>query len=350
MVCYYCINGELSEIHMSAKSEKYYTIKEAAKLLGMKEQTLRLWVNPRGEGQIPKVESIKPGKEYLIEEKEIRRILKLHKKEGDDQVFQPTDLIEECKSELFILGINALSYLHPGYKHIKQGLERGIDVKILLLDPESLDFYKRSSKEEYKKQEKNSGRLISELRASLAICDDIYLYNEKYINENPGKKHGTIEVRFYTENPVKSLLIIDPEHLDNAKCLVRIYPEDTSRRGLEGPKKIITMSPLDEVEFVSYLNDFDKLWEKKGTRQYKWGLNDIPSKKGIKHSYASLIEVLGPYQILKRIGNKLHIEQKDLEMVKENYPEEYELIKYLETKDQIIVNSTEQKDKNERRK
>ncbi len=352
MECYYCINRKLGEIHMSEKSEKYYTVKEAAKLLGMKEQTLRLWIKPRDKEQEPKVDKssvIRPGKEILIEEKEIRRILKL-KKMDEDQVFQPIDLIKECKSELLILGTNALSHLHIGQDEIKKGLERGIDVKILLLDPESMAFYRRSWNEESKNEEKISGRLIAELRASLAICDDIYLHNKAFINDNPEKKHGTIEVRFFSENLVKSFLIIDPELRDDAKCFVKIYPEDQTKRGIKGTEIRITMSPLEEVEFISYLNDFVKLWENKRTRQYEWGLNDIPFKEGINFYYASLRDLLGQFQVLKRIGNNLHIEQKDLDVVKKKYPEAYTMIKYLETKDEIIVDSSEQKDKKEAEK
>lgn len=315
----------IRKISMNERHEKTYSVKEAAKYSGVSEQTLRLWINPRDKKKKKKLIAEKIGNEYRIGESELKRIID---EKGSRQVCRDIDLIKECKSELLILGTNALGPLHQGREKIIERLKEGITVKILLLDPESSEFLLRSSKEETTSEGTRSGRLTAELEASLAICNDIYFFNKAYMDENPDKKHGSIEVRFRSETPIKSLIIIDPTLLDNAKCIVNYYPEDQRMRGITGTQKTITLAPPDTDDFISYVNDFDKIWEKK-SRKYNWELKDVSSEENLKCLLATLKQPFKHAIFLKVDGsNELHIKHEDLESLQKEYPDEYERLEY----------------------
>lgn len=314
---------------MSKKLEKTYSVKEAAKYCGMKEQTLRLWINPRkdkeGKRKEKKINAEKIGNEYRIGESELKRIID---KKGSRQSSRDIELIKDSKSELLIMGINALGPLHQGREDIIEQLKKGVNVKILLLDPESTAFLQRARNEETTYERTRSGRLKAELMTSLAICNDINLVNQADLAKCPDKIHGSIEVRFRSEPPVKSLIIIDPTLLDNAKCNVNYYPEDSRQRGVKGTQKTITLAPPDTDEFVSHVNDFDKLWKDKKTRQYNWESKDVSSEEKIKYIKANLKEQFEHAQFLKSGGSKPQIKHEVLELLKEEYPGEYDLLKY----------------------
>lgn len=315
-------------MHMSEIFEKTYSIKEAAKYCGMKEQTLRLWINPRkdkkGNLKEPKVIAEKIGKEYRIGESELKRIIA---EKGSRQSSRDVELIENCKSELYILGTNALGPLHQGRDKIIDRLKVGVNVKILLLDPESSAFLKRENYEETTFERTRSGRLTAELNASLVICNDINLNNKADLAKFPEKKHGSIEVRFRSEPPVKSLIIIDPTLPENAKCNVNYYPEDPRKRGNQGTQYTITLAPPDTNEFVSHVNDFERLWKDKRTRQYDWEPKDVSSEEKSKYLKANLQEQFEHAQFLKSSGSKPQIKHEDLVHLSEEYPGEYDLLK-----------------------
>lgn len=221
-----------------------YSIKEAANLLSVDEQTIRLWISNK------KLKGFKIGRLWRIEENELNRFIR-----GDYSraIFKDIDLIKNSTMELWILGINALGPLHQGREAIIEALLRGVNVRILLLDPDSNAFHQRQQKEEYV-NERTAGRLRAEFNASVAICKDI----QNFI-WHKGTNVGKIEVKTYADTPTKSLIIIDPS-TPFGRVNVNIYPIEELVRGITGGQRTIYPAYPEINEFIDHVSYFDKLW------------------------------------------------------------------------------------------
>jgi excisionase family DNA binding protein len=228
--------------------KKFLSIQEVAALLSIQEQTIRLWLN---QG---KLKGKKIGRLWRVEPAELDRFIL---GESPREPFKDIVLFKGCQQDLFILGINALGPLHQGQKQIREALERGVNVKILLLDPACEEFQIRSKREEYKNG-KQSGRLLAELNASIAICKDI-----NNLKEDPailGHQTGAIDLRFHDKQPTRSLIIADPSSF-LGKCNVNHYPLGDGKRGAEGGQYTLIAGGEATDEFIEHVNYFRKLWE-----------------------------------------------------------------------------------------
>ncbi|GEM_PF-1912122 len=316
---------------MNENPEKTYSVQEASKFFGITEQTLRLWINPRPPKKVGKLKAEKVGNEYRIRESEINEVIKNLMDKKGRQNCRDIELIKECKSELLIMGINALGPLHQGMDEIIKRLKEGVIVKVLLLDPDSNAFLERSMEEESGFGGIHFGRLLAELQASLAICNDIYYSNNVYALKHPDEKHGIIEVRFRSEYPVKALVIIDPKIPDNARCNVNNYRGEHSLRGIEGTQETLKLAPPDTDAFIYQVQDFERLWSKSDSRVHNWESEDL-SKENLKCFLAALKQPFKKAKFLEFCGlEKLQIYHEDFLSLEEEAPLEYRNLRtYIE--------------------
>ena len=123
-----------------------------------------------------------------------------------------------------ILGINATGHLHQGLELLKEGLNRGAKIRILLLDPTSQAFLKRS-----KEENDGVGRIAAELQASLYILADI----QKQVGDT---KSSNLELRLHSNEPDRSLIMIDAD-TDRGVIMENPYPKLQGKRGVEQRKR-----------------------------------------------------------------------------------------------------------------
>ncbi len=313
---------------MDQKPERTYSIKEVAEYTGIREQTLRLWLHPRDKNKKPRLQGEKKGKEWWIREGDV---INLVNERNPHKTSSAINLIEKCRSELLIMGINSLGPLHSGRELILECLKNGVNVKILLLDPDCNGFLFQSMREETTKEGIRSGRLLAELKASLAICDDINNFFTAYKNENPDKKSGSIEVRFRDEHPIKALVIIDPEDPINAECDVKYYPQDTDsgepiRSGESWINNRLPITPRNTDLFITHVKDFHRLWSK--SVEFKYNINGVPLQENIKCLLATLKQPFKKAKFLE-VGesHELQIKHEDILLLQRESPAEYELLK-----------------------
>ena len=227
--------------------EGYFTIVDLANRTKFKPKTIRGWI------QSGKLLAEKIGKCLYIHDSEVFRIMsaKHHRRIDKD-----LSLMDLARKELWILGINSLGPLHQGREIIIKKLNNGVHIRILLLDPTSIEFLKRSKNEEEitKSDGKKyrSARLVSEYNASLAICRDIMNFVEG---------NGVFEVRVHDQTPTEAMVITDPNPIDKhlGICHYNPYPEKAQTRGVQG-KHIPFSKKKDKDEFEKYVRKYDNLW------------------------------------------------------------------------------------------
>jgi len=225
----------------------YVTVEIFASRLKVAPKTVRDWIEKN------KVPAEKIGKCYYIDDP---TFLKCMAKKQKRRIEKDLMLMGFAKNELWILGINALGPLHQGREIILELLKRGVQIRILLLDPESPEFTTRKADEEYKEKEDGvfyfGNRLINEYNASIAICRDI---------NNTAKGEFNFEVRIHDNKPTEALVIADPSPLDNDQgtCHYNPYPEKKGTRGVEG-KHIPITNIKDPENFNKWVARFDDLW------------------------------------------------------------------------------------------
>lgn len=158
-------------------------------------------------------------------------------------------IITDAKEKLWILGINALGPLHEAREDIISLLNRGGNVRILLLNLKSKAFEQRE-KDEGEIKGQTSGRLRAEYIASVAICKDI-------VHFSSGR--GTFELRIHNKYPSWALVIADPQS-DKAKLHVNYYPKEKLTRGYIGEHRVVLKEWPDV--FHPWLQEYELLWNK----------------------------------------------------------------------------------------
>lgn len=253
--------------------QKLLTIFDVADVLSVHPQTVRGWIK---SGLI---EGRKTGKEWRILESDLQKFIdQNHPRDSAKDI----DLFKKSREAIWILGINALGPLHKGREDLLQALKRGVEIHVLIMNPDSQAFYERVRKEEYI-PELNviSGRLKDELQASVSICIDIKNFIDLESKKMPDRKFGRILLRQHSEKPTKSLIIIDP-HLPEGVCNVNLYPTQDQKRGLTGGQRTLSTNTqkenenggkneknrtisaglrMDTNEFIENVEGFLKLWK-----------------------------------------------------------------------------------------
>lgn len=227
--------------------EGYSTVDKCARIFKRSRKTIRVWFRKgklRGE---------KIGKCCYVMDVDIYKCLS---KKNQRRIEKDLHLMDMAHEDLWILGINALGPLHQGREIIIDQLERGVNIRILLLNPECPEFLKRVDNEEYVTKDDGkiyyAKRLIDEYKASIAICRDI---------KNNSKDNCSFEVRIHDNKPTEALVITDPnpEKSSLGACNYNPYPPGKHKRGVQGPHIALTKIHQRE-EFNKWVKKFDDLW------------------------------------------------------------------------------------------
>lgn len=195
-------------------------------------------------------------------------------------------LIQEAKFSVQILGINSLAPLHHCREELIQLLSnKNAELNIVLLDPESDSFQNRVLHEQ-----DGVGRILSECKASIQILNDIN-----------NKSGGRIELRFHSESPNRSLLIIDSlnQLSTRSKMLINYYPNESGNRGYMGKQFLSEfMLERDRDSFYNNIEYFEALWNPSKIQKLEElskKLNNLlhtsPSPKSTKNNQGTETEV-----------------------------------------------------------
>lgn len=174
--------------------------------------------------------------------------------------FQLTVLEEKLKemeqtgrrSEISILGVNAIGPLHQGREILIRLLTRQGRLRLLLLDPAKQVFEHRSEHEC-----DSVGRIKAEFYASLYIVMDI-LCQSKFANDSV---MSSVEIRFHDQAPDRSLLMIDCDKEDGI-VLDNPYPTEKGKRGMEGGMYPLVQRGRMTRGYIENVKYFNGLWQK----------------------------------------------------------------------------------------
>lgn len=209
---------------MPKKERSVYTLKEAADYLRYSTKTVRGFLR---DG---KIEHFRLGRSYRITADALTRMENSLSFKTRRNFESDIGLIESSYKNIWILGINALSPLHRGFEIIKKKMSLGVDVRLLLLDPNSEAFMERANHEADGREEYTISRLKSEFEATIAIC--------KCLADSIGRWGicGKIDVRLHSEEPHGSMILID--YLSGSDvhwlCNYNPYPYGKGMRGISG--------------------------------------------------------------------------------------------------------------------
>lgn len=210
-----------------------YTLKEASEILNYSPKTLRRYIK---EGRL---EAFQIHRSFRISASALKRAMKREMRRSFES---DMGLIDSSYKTLYILGINALSPLHRGFEVIKEKMMNGVNLRVLLLDPDSKAFKNRAEWEADGKPEYTFSRLKSEFDASLALC--------RCIADSVGtdSKCGKIEVSLYDSEPECSMIIIDylSEKGIYWACNYNPYPVLEHTRGVSGRTYFVGNEPEEE--------------------------------------------------------------------------------------------------------
>lgn len=195
------------------------------------------------------LEARKDVKDYQNKMEKLERIVRSGQR-IDPRVLikEEKGLIDSAKHEIWILGINALGVFHESFENIIGLIERGGNVKVLLLDPESKAFNRREAKEEGTGKEK-SGRLKAEYAASVAYCKDIVRL---------GNRRDALQLRVYIEEATMALFVADPR-ADTGIIHINEYNTELTR-GYAGIHRYITRK-LQPDAFPERIEKYEVLWD-----------------------------------------------------------------------------------------
>ncbi len=162
-------------------------------------------------------------------------------------------------SEVKILGINGLGPVHRGREEIIKCLEKGKQVKVLLLNPYSRAFIDRIIEVECKRgnitedYESHLERLTAEFNATLKILKNI----EKSASSTNGK--GLLQVRMRSEKPTFAFTALQTGNKEGI-ALINNYPDQG--RGIEGGQDIkCEIVPKQKVGYMECIDQFDEYWK-----------------------------------------------------------------------------------------
>ncbi len=163
----------------------------------------------------------------------------------EELITEQKKAIRSAERSIWIFGINALGVFHEHREDLISLLDKGGEIKCLLLDPASGAFKERENWEN-----DMYGRLRAEFTVTISYCKDI-------IGNTKNKKN--FELRLHQERVSEALLIIDP-HIEG-KCIIHVnkYPNEKYTRGYIGEHRIIQSTYSELIEF--YIKKFEKIWK-----------------------------------------------------------------------------------------
>lgn len=157
--------------------------------------------------------------------------------------------IDETTSSISILGITNARRLHLLRDALIRALDRNVEVKVLMLDPESREFAER---EEF--EEDSVGRLRLEIATGLATLREVW---SRAKPENRERLH----VRLFQMKPELAFSGFDLADSTRGEINVNAYPKEKGSRGFRGT--LYTYFFRDERDRQSYLsnrNMYERVW------------------------------------------------------------------------------------------
>ena len=143
-----------------------------------------------------------------------------------------------------LLGYSFVNVLRNRRKLIEKQLHEGVQIKVLLIDPDSIAGGLSS-------ENTIMGDLKHDVKISLSIIREL--------QTEPRKSKGSIEVRLLNWIPSCGLIITDPDH-PKGQVWVTIYPIYPSAPLSERPHFVLKRLE-EEYWYRVYVHHYEKLWE-----------------------------------------------------------------------------------------
>ncbi len=161
--------------------------------------------------------------------------------------FNIIQFMAKSTKSLDLLGMCCIEPIHDGRASILSLLSKGGRVRILLGNPDSLEFKKRVKDEELFLKSYNESRIVYELKAALANLKDIKLRSN-------GK--GKLNVRMYDSKPNRSLIISDGK-----KAVDNKYSDKKGEYGVSGVSNLFD-DKYNQKKIKKLIYDFESLWNR----------------------------------------------------------------------------------------
>jgi hypothetical protein len=181
---------------------------------------------------------------------------------------QTIGLMNSAGSSINIFGINAIAPVHQGREALIKILKKGGNVTVAVLDYKDRMF---SEREVYEND--CSGRIISELGATLGILDDV----SKYIPD--GYFTGIEPLELYLHRFPKAATIIGDAKTDDGQMQLNVYPDVRGKRGSEGKTYILTAEDGDAfkagIDFHATLLGESERVPHKDLKEHRFAVQDV---------------------------------------------------------------------------
>lgn len=153
-----------------------------------------------------------------------------------------------------LCGVTLTSTLNKQFGNLRERLEAGAKIRILIIDPDSTAI-KMSAARSISADDTDYYRV----RLDATLRDITYLHKMlEEVGKMPGnsQKAGEINVRLVSYAPSFSMLSFDP-HQDNGIVFVEIYPHKMAHRL---PPTFDLMPKRDGIWYLYFLDQFEEMW------------------------------------------------------------------------------------------
>lgn len=164
------------------------------------------------------------------------------------KLFHIDELLKTTRS-LWIVGYNVESFLNHFRDSIVACVQRGGNVRILIIDPAS------KAREVIRE---NSSRHIFEKNLSLSFTHASYITD--HLKNRPGRSRGRFELKLTKWIPSCAMIIVNPKFDSGTmKVSVNTPHYDTPRGG--GRLNMIFRRSIDRYWFNYFVIQYERLWE-----------------------------------------------------------------------------------------